>query len=344
MAATQTHAARTALDEAEGGAFKRKASTYRSIVQKGGEFPPEAGRYHLYISYACPWANRCLAVLQLKGLEDAIGVSVVHPTWQRTKPGTDDEHTGWAFADPQGPPLTSSNGFGSFPPNDCTTDPNIGAKFVRDLYENDNDTNGKYTVPVFWDKKTGSIVNNESSEIVRFLNTEFNDIAKHPEVDLRPADLAAEIDSLNEWIQPHINDGVYRCGFAQAQAAYETAFEQLFLHLDKVEEILGTRRFLAGDRMTEADVRLFMTLIRFDEVYVVYFKTNRNFIHEFPNMSNYVRDLFSNPAIGTSVNMWHIKHHYFTSHPKLNYYAIVPVGGKAWWAEPPFGIGAPAKA
>jgi putative glutathione S-transferase len=333
---TKAGKSRTALHETgDGGAFVRKDSVYRSWIEEGGEFPPEAGRYTLYICYACPWANRCLAVRNLKGLQDAIDLSVTHPTWQRTRPDDpEDEHTGWTFADPSDPPFKSTTGHGSFPCDDCIPDPNVGAKYIRDLYEKAGDTNGKYTVPVLWDKKRNTIVNNESADIVRMLNERMNKIAKNPDLDLYPEELRSTIDEINSWTYPNINNGVYRCGFAQGQQAYEGAFKELFDSLDKVESILSKSRFLAGNQLTEADVRLFMTLIRFDEVYVVYFKTNRNFIREMPNTMNYVRELYQMPGIKEATNINHIKTHYFTSHPRLNYFSIIPTGPGAWWEEP----------
>lgn len=333
--ATEGVKAKTALHEmAEDGAFKRTDAGFRSQVSASDEhFKPEAGRYHLYVSYACPWACRALAVLYLKGLEDAIGVSITHPTWQETKPGKDD-HTGWVFVSPSDPPLSSSTGQGSFPCDDAIPDTVNNKKTVRELYELAQDKTGKYTVPVLWDKKLKTIVNNESSEIIRMLNSAFNDIAKVPELDLYPEALRSTIDSINEWVYPTINNGVYRCGFATKQAAYETAFNELFESLDRVEALLSKHRYIAGDVLTEADVRLFMTLIRFDEVYVVYFKTNKAFLHEYENIRGYVQDLYSHHGFAKSVNIRHIKTHYFTSHPKLNFYAIIPKGGEAWWEQP----------
>ncbi|KXZ42325.1 hypothetical protein GPECTOR_161g124 [Gonium pectorale] len=328
--------ARTALDETSTtGEFKRTEAGFRSVIEKGGRFEPEAGRYHLYVSLACPWACRCLATLYLKGLDHAIGVSVTHPTWQRTRPDDPkDEHTGWVFRAPSDAPLASSTGFGSFGCEGCVPDDVNGAKFVRDLYDLAKDTTGKYSVPVLWDKKEKTIVNNESSEILRMFNSAFNDIATNPGLDLYPEPLRPAIDELNAWVYPTINNGVYRCGFATTQAAYEAAFEELFGSLDRVEGILSRQRYLAGDSLTEADVRLFQTLIRFDEVYVVYFKTNKRFLREYPNIAGYVRELFQTPGLGRAVNMFHIKTHYFTSHPRLNYYAVVPRGGEAWWEQP----------
>ncbi|GAB4823936.1 hypothetical protein N2152v2_010982 [Parachlorella kessleri] len=335
--ATEEHLGRTALEEmSKDGEFKRTPSVFRDWVQKGGKFEPEAGRYHLYVSLACPWACRCVAALHMKGLQDVIGLSVTHPTWQRTRPdNAQDEHTGWTFRSPGDPPLSSSTGFGSFGCEDCIPDTLNDTKFVRDLYQLANDTGGKYSVPVLWDKKERTIVNNESSDILRMFTSEFNDLAKNPELNLYPEHLRKQIDEVNEWVYPYINNGVYRCGFATSQEAYDKAFKELFDALDKAEGILSKQRYLAGDQLTEADVRLFMTLIRFDEVYVVYFKTNKRFIHQYPNLCNYTRDLYQTPGVAASVNIRHIKTHYFTSHPRLNYYAIIPGGtGDSWWEQP----------
>eukprot|EP00882_Tetradesmus_deserticola_P020819 GHRQ01022502.1.p1 GENE.GHRQ01022502.1~~GHRQ01022502.1.p1 ORF type:complete len:370 (+),score=125.81 GHRQ01022502.1:119-1228(+) len=282
--------ARTAVEEVDKGAFVRTAAGFRNQVAPGTQFEPEAGRYHLYISYACPWACRALAALHLKGLQDVIGVSVTHPTWQRTRPDSpDDKHTGWAFVSPDDPPLTSSTSHGSFSCADCVPDTVNGARFVRDLYDKAHDTTGKYSVPVLWDKKNNTIVNNESSDILRMFNSSFNKLAQNPGLDLYPEPLRSKIDEVNEWVYNAINNGVYRCGFATQQEPYEQAFKELFAALDRCEEMLGRSRYLVGSSLTEADVRLFMTLIRFDHVYVVYFKTNRNFIHEFPNLKGYVQ-------------------------------------------------------
>jgi len=329
--------AKTSLElTGKDGSFKRAQALFRHWVKADGRFPPEAGRYHLYISYACPWANRCHTVLNLKGLQEAIGLSVVHPTWQRTRPDK-DEHCGWTFRDPADPPLSSSTGHGSFDCSGCIPDTVNGAKFVRDLYEKaaGEGYEGVFSVPVLWDKKESTIVSNESADIVRMLNSEFNGVARHPELDLYPEPLRAEIDAINEWVYPSINNGVYRCGFATSQGAYEAAFRELFSSLDRVEEILSRKRYICGDALTEADIRLFMTLIRFDEVYVVYFKTNKKRICDYPHTREWVRELYNMPAVKETVDMDHIKTHYFTSHPKLNPYAIVPVGGDPWWEDLP---------
>eukprot|EP00668_Euglena_longa_P038219 GGOE01049210.1.p1 GENE.GGOE01049210.1~~GGOE01049210.1.p1 ORF type:complete len:349 (-),score=106.64 GGOE01049210.1:176-1195(-) len=329
-------AARTALQEMQGGAFIRTASVWRNWIKAGDQrFPPEANRYHLYVSLACPWANRCVATLYMKGLDHVVGLSVVHPTWQRTRPGNSaDEHCGWAFRAPTDPPLSSSTGHGSFGCEGCIPDPLNNAQFVRDLYELAGDTGGKYSVPVLWDSKERTIVNNESADIIRMLNSEFNHLARNPDLDLYPEPLRKDIDEINDWVYHGINNGVYRCGFATSQAAYDTAFKELFAALDRCEAILTKQRYLVGNQLTEADLRLFMTLIRFDEVYVVYFKTNRNFISQFPALSNYTRDIFQTPGVKPAINIQHIKTHYFTSHPKLNFYAIIPAGGEAWWEQP----------
>lgn len=342
MAGEAKRKAHTALDEmAVDGAFKRTEAGFRNWVEKGSkDFPPEADRYHLYISLACPWANRCLAVLKMKGLEHAIGVSIVHPTWQRTRPDDpNDAHTGWVFRTLEDEPLPSSTGHGAIQPSAFLVPDTVNnCKRVRELYELANDTLGKYSVPVLWDKKQKTIVNNESSEIIRMFNSAFNDVATNPTLDLYPESHRHVIDEANEWIYPKINNGVYRCGFATTQAAYDVAVTELFEALDKLESLLSTSRYVAGDRFTEADIRLFMTLFRFDDIYVVYFKTCVRNLREYPNTFDYMRELYqileSYPKPVMSLE--HCRLHYFTSHPKLNYYAIVPrdCGTEARLREP----------
>ena len=206
----------------------------------------------------------------------------------------------------------------------CTLDPhNPGVNNIRDLYELSGDTHGKYTVPVLWDTREKCIVNNESSDIMRILNSAFDG---HKDRDLYPEGLRSDIDEINSFVYDNINDGVYRCGFAKTQAAYDTALTALYSALDAVEERLATRKFLCGNTLTEADIRLFMTLIRFDEVYVVYFKTSKKSISQYPHLLRHTRDLFSIEEIGSTVDMDHIKTHYFTSHPQLNPFAIIPAG------------------
>ncbi len=321
------------------GKFIRTASGFREIISHDHPiYKPEAGRYHLYISYACPWANRCLAILKLKGLEQAgiVTFTAVHPTWQRTRPqDAEDKHCGWAFYDSSSKiPLKNSNGFGAFVVEGCEPDPNHSAEegvaFIRDLYEKSNDQWRKFTVPVLWDKKTKTIVNNESSEIVRmFTSKDFEalleeataankdlpvtPLSKH---DFYPLNKRPEIDALNDWIYTDINDGVYKCGFAKSQQAYEEAMEHLYRGLDRVEDILSQSRYLLGNKIedfTEADIRLFMTLIRFDEVYIVYFKCNQKTLkNDYPNIRNYLRDLYQLPFMNDCIRMEHIKIHYFS--------------------------------
>jgi putative glutathione S-transferase len=236
------------------GEFKRTSSTYRAHISKdNAEFPPEFGRYHLYICWACPWANRCATAIKMKGLEDCIGISVVHPTWQKTKPDdAEDSHYGWAFHPDPSEPVKTPNGAATIPiPEGCTHDKINNVTFIRNLYEMSNDTGGKYSVPVLWDTKTKQIVNNESSEILRMLTKEFDEFATGPnkDLDLYPEALRAEIDAVNEWIYPDINNGVYRCGFARSQAAYDEAVTALYAALDKVEDILSKKRYLTGKNL-----------------------------------------------------------------------------------------------
>eukprot|EP00467_Chlorarachnion_reptans_P015497 CAMPEP_0114504250 /NCGR_PEP_ID=MMETSP0109-20121206/10105_1 /TAXON_ID=29199 /ORGANISM="Chlorarachnion reptans, Strain CCCM449" /LENGTH=395 /DNA_ID=CAMNT_0001682381 /DNA_START=56 /DNA_END=1243 /DNA_ORIENTATION=+ len=331
--------ARSALDESDvKGRFVRTPSLFRNKISKeeGERFPPARDRYHLYVSHACPWANRAAATMRLKKLQDVIGLSVVHPTWQKTCPGQDD-HAGWIFKDPSDPPLTPLAGVGSIPCDGCIPDSVNGAKTIRELYElaaqndlkagrGDGNPGHKYSVPILWDKVEGTIVNNESEELLRMLNSEFTDFIEGDVPDVCPSGLVEEIEEVNSWVYDNINNGVYKCGFAKSQEAYDEAVEALYKHLDKAEEILSKQRFLCGEQLTEADIRLFMTLVRFDEVYVVYFKCNKKSIADYPNLRNYCRDLYQTPGIGESINMDHIKRHYYTSHPTLNSYAVVPTG------------------
>jgi len=264
----------------------------------------------------------------MKGLEDIIGLSVVHPTWNRTRPNDpNDTHQGWLFRSPNDPPVKSAIGFGNFDCSGCIPDPVNHAKTIRELYELSHDTAGKYSVPVLWDKKLKTIVCNESEIIMESFNSAFNHLCKFPNLNFYPNDLLAKIKETDAWVYPNINDGVYRCGFAKSQSAYETAFENLFNAMDKMEEILSKQRYLNGDRVTSSDIRAFVTLVRFDEVYVVYFKTNKSTIREsYPNIFNYVKDIYQLPGVAPSVNMKHIKTHYYTAHPDLNKYAIIPRG------------------
>ncbi|CAL0331284.1 unnamed protein product [Lupinus luteus] len=294
--------AQSALDEiSDSGAFVRPASSFRQIISRhsNSEFPAESGRYHLYVSYACPWASRCLAYLNLKGLQNAISFSSVKPIWGRTK--ETDEHMGWIFPDS--------------PTEVPGAEPDLlnGAKSIRELYEiTSTNYTGRYTVP--------------SSEIIRMFNTGFNNIAEYPTLNLYPTDLKAQIDKTNELIYASINNGVYKCGFAKKQEPYNEAAKQLYEALDKCEDILSKHRYLCGNTLTEADIRLFVTLIRFDEVYAVHFKCNKKLLREYPNLFNYTKDIFQIPGISSSVNMEHIKLHYYRSHPSINPFGVIPLG------------------
>ena len=295
------------------GEFVRRPAIFRGWVTADGSngFKAESGRYHLYVSYACPWAHRTLIARKLKGLEEAISYDVVdHLLTDR----------GWT--------LTASS-------PDATRDTVNGATELRQLYSKADSTYaGSITVPVLWDKQTETIVNNESSEILRMFNAEFQDFATRAEVDLYPAEFRGEIDSLNEWIYDQINNGVYRAGFARSQRAYDRAVSRLFEGLDRVEEILSRRRYLTGSKLTEADVRLFTTLVRFDAVYVTHFKCNVRRIVDSPNTWGYVRDIYALPGVAETVNLFHIKHHYFESHRSLNPTGIVPAGPEIGFAAP----------
>ncbi|KAF7972886.1 hypothetical protein HWV62_16680 [Athelia sp. TMB] len=291
------------------GSFKRAASSFRNTIEKGGQFDVEKDRYHLYVSYACPWATRALIVRKLKGLDELIPVTVVSP-----RMGSN----GWPFANVD-----------QFPAADV--DPLYNSEHVRDLYlKADPDYSGRFTVPVLWDKKNHTIVNNESSEIIRIFNTAFNDIipADKAAIDLYPQAHRAAIDELNEWVYDTVNNGVYKSGFAKTQEAYDKAVVQVFKSLDRLEGILAGKEFLIGDKLTEADVRLWVTIIRFDPVYVGHFKCNFRTIRSgYPAINTWMKKLYwNNPAFKDSTNFEHIKTHYYWSHPQINPTRIVPSG------------------
>jgi putative glutathione S-transferase len=288
-----------------GGRFVRWESSFRDQVRADGSsgFPPEAGRYHLYVSLACPWAHRTLIARRLLGLESAIGVSVVDPLMGEQ---------GWTFGASEVP--------GTVP------DPIFGASFLYEIYlRADPSYTGRVTVPVLWDRKRATIVNNESSEILRMLEREFDAVGED-RVDLYPEGLRDEIDRVNDFVYPSVNNGVYRCGFATTQKAYEEAFADLFGALDVLESRLSDRRYLVGDRLTEADIRLYTTLVRFDAVYFGHFKCNRQRITDFSSLSGYLRDLYQTPGFAETTDFTHIKRHYYQSHRQINPTGIVPVG------------------
>ncbi|MEX3011958.1 glutathione S-transferase family protein [Hoeflea sp. TYP-13] len=293
------------------GRFKRADSQFRNWVTADGSAGPtggdgfagESGRYHLYISYACPWAHRTLIFRQLKGLEPHISLSIVHYFMGSG---------GWEFHDKDGGTADTLHGFDHMWQVYTAADPSY---------------TGRVTVPVLWDKKTNTIVSNESSEIIRMFNSAFNGLeGVNADLDFYPEALRTEIDAINEPVYHHVNNGVYKCGFATAQEAYEEAFDALFSTLDMLEERLSTRRYLLGDRLTEADWRLFTTLVRFDPVYVGHFKCNRQRIFDYPALSGYLRELYQMPGIAGTVNMTHIKNHYYMSHETVNPTRIVPKG------------------
>lgn len=295
--------------KSSGGRFERKAPSFRNWVTTDGSaglsgiggFNAEPNRYHLYVSLACPWAHRTIIYRKLKGLEDMISMSVVNAFMG-------DE--GWTFAAGEG----------------VVADPILNAVNVHEIYTAAQaDYTGRVTVPILWDKKTNTIVSNESPEIIRMFNSAFDDVGALPG-DFSPPELLAEIDELNEFIYPTINNGVYRAGFATTREAYEEAVVDVFSALDTLEARLENRRYLTGNTITEADWRLFTTLVRFDAVYVGHFKCNLRRIVDYPNIWGYLRDLYQVPGIEETVAMDYIKTHYYGSHETINPTRIVPVG------------------
>jgi putative glutathione S-transferase len=295
--------------KASGGRFERQASRFRNWVTPDGSagpsgdggFPATAGRYHLYVSLACPWAHRAIIFRKLKQLENVISLSVVSPHM-----GSE----GWTFDTSEG----------------STGDPLFGAsKFYEVYLKADPHLTGRVTVPVLWDKERQTIVNNESSEIIRMLNSAF-DALTPAKTDYYPVALRGEIDRVNDRVYPAINNGVYRAGFATMQVAYEEAFRTLFAALDEIEQRLSQQRYLVGQRLTEADWRLFTTLVRFDTVYYSHFKCNLRRIIDYPSLWPYLRDLYQVPGVAETVSLDHIKRHYYGSHPQINPTGIVPLG------------------
>ncbi len=299
-----------------GGAFIRAESQFRNWVTEGGKpgpsgeggFVAEAGRYHLYVSLACPWAHRTLIFRTLRKLEEVISVTVVEPKMLEN---------GWEFGKR----------------GDGTTDTVNGTQYLHQVYTKAKPTySGRVTVPVLWDKAQNTIVNNESSEIIRMFNSAFSCFTDN-HYDYYPERLRSDIDDINRRVYDTINNGVYRCGFATKQAPYEEAFDKLFATLDTVEARLSNQRFLIGEELTEADWRLFTTLVRFDAVYYSHFKCNLRRIADYPNLSNYVRDLFQHPGVAETVDIEHIKRHYYYSHNTINPHRIVPKGPELnFWA------------
>ena len=280
------------------GKFVREESGFRDWIEDApdAKFAPESGRYHLYVSLACPWAHRTLIFRELKGLTEHIDVTVVCP---------DMLSEGWLMGLPE---------------------PLFGHTRMHQIYtQAKTDYTGRVTVPVLWDKKTNTIVSNESSEIIRMFNSAFNSLTGNYD-DYYPKALRAEVDRWNDYIYPNINNGVYRCGFATNQQAYQEAYDSLFNALDEVEARLSTHRYLAGNQITEADWRLFTTLIRFDAVYVGHFKCNKKRIQDYPHLQGYLKELFQVEGIKQTTDFYHIKRHYYFSHTQLNPTQIVPEG------------------
>lgn len=305
MESTQTTGNTWTKEIGDDGAFVRNPTNFHGRVSRDPKaiHAAESGRYHLFVSLACPWAHRTLIVRALKGLEQAISVDVVHPYL------TD---SGWSFDT-------------DFP--GATGDSVGGHSHLQHIYRQVSpDYTGIITVPVLWDKKLGTIVNNESEEIIRMLNTEFQEMSVQPELDLYPAALRAAIDDTNAWVYQSINNGVYRSGFAQSQSAYEGAVNELFGALDRVEGILSNQAFLCGDVLTESDLRLFTTLIRFDAVYHTHFKCNRRLIAQYPAMLSYMARIYHLPGVAATVDLDHIRFHYYYSHRHINPTGIVPQG------------------
>jgi putative glutathione S-transferase len=299
------------------GQFIRPTPRYRNWVTPDGSpgpsgeggFAAESGRYHLYVSLACPWAHRTVIYRKLKALENAISMSVVSP---------DMLQDGWTFNKDEGSTGDDVNGKSKLSEIYLLADPKYS---------------GRVSVPVLWDKKRKTIVNNESPEIIRMLNSAF-DAFTNVHTDYYPEPLRGEIDRLNDLVYANINNGVYRAGFATSQPAYEQAFRNLFDALDEIEHILSTKRYLTGSQITEADWRLFPTLIRFDDVYYGHFKCNWRHIYEYPNLSNYVRDLYQQPGVAETVSIAQIKRHYYHSQKQVNPTGIVPVGPQLDFSAP----------
>lgn len=303
--------------EASGGRFVREDAGFRNWVTADGSagptgvggFKAEANRYHLYVSLACPWAHRTTIYRKLKGLEDMISLSVVHPFMG---------DKGWTFAEGAG----------------VIADPIVNASYLYEVYVAAKpDYTGRVTVPILWDKKTNTIVSNESSEIIRMLNSAFDEVGA-TDVNFLPKALLAEIDAINEFVYSAVNNGVYKAGFATTEAAYKEAVVTLFDALDTLEARLADQRYLLGDTITEADWRLFTTLVRFDAVYVGHFKCNIRRIVDYPNLWGYLRDLYQVPGIAETVSIEHIKAHYYTSHANINPTRIIPVGPLLDFNEP----------
>ncbi|QTJ52277.1 glutathione-dependent reductase [Dolosigranulum pigrum] len=283
------------------GKFIREDAQFRDWISKDGKFQPEAGRYHLYVCLACPWASRCLMMRKLKGLEEIISLSVVNPVML--------EH-GWTFEDGPG----------------VIADPIIDADYMHEIYTHVDPTySGRVTVPVLYDKKTDTIVNNESSDIIRMMNTAFDEIGATPG-DYYPADLRDEIDDINDYVYDHVNNGVYKAGFATEQQVYEKEAQNVDDALAKLNDRLEHQDYLVGDQLTEADIRLFTTLIRFEHVYFGHFKCNLHHLTEYPHLWEYTKRIYNYENLADTVDFDHIQTHYYKSHTMINPNQIIPAG------------------
>jgi glutathionyl-hydroquinone reductase len=299
-------------EQSESGEFQRQEDAFREWISADGStpYPAATGRYHLYVSLACPWASRTVIFRMLKGLEDAIGMTIVDPI---------RDERGWAFRDGPG----------------HSTDPVNGFKFLSEAYAaTDPNFDGRVTVPVLWDKETKKIVNNCEDDICRMFNDAFNAVAQNKDVDLFPKEIAQEQEKLSDFLYDHVNNGVYKAGFATHQRPYEISCRKLFEALDELEARLSKSRYLFGNRIVEADWRLFCTLIRFDVVYHGHFKCNLRRIIDYPNLQGYLMDLYQQPGIAETVNFDHIKRHYYMTHDHINPTRIVPKGPIIDWMAP----------
>ena len=304
--------------DSTGGEFKRDTSKFRNWVTSDGAtgptgdggFAAESGRYHLYVSHACPWAHRTMIFRALKGLQDHIEVSVVHPEMLKE---------GWEFR-------TDFDG--------ATGDRQFGLDYLRQVYLKDTpDMSGRVTVPVLWDRQTGRIVSNESADIIRMFNSAFDGVTGNTD-DFWPQPLRARIKAINDRVYDTVNNGVYKAGFATTQEAYDKAVHPLFDSLDGIEGLLAEHRYLTGDRITEADWRLFTTIVRFDAVYHTHFKCNRRRVVDYPNLWGWARELYQWPGVAETVHPDHFTRHYYFSHDMINPHRIVPIGPDADWTEP----------
>ncbi|WP_261643318.1 glutathione S-transferase family protein [Erwinia mallotivora] len=304
--------------KASGEHFKRSESAFRNWVTPNGEagptgvagFAAEADRYHLYVSLACPWAHRTLIMRKLKGLTRLISVSVVHPLMLEN---------GWTF----------EQDFAA-----ATGDKLMHKDFLYQVYlEADSQYSGRVTVPVLWDKRQNTLVSNESADILRMFNSAFDEVGALAG-DYYPPELRDDIDQVNSWVYDTVNNGVYKAGFATTQQAYDEAVHALFNSLDRLEKMLGEHRYLTGNRLTEADLRLWTTLVRFDPVYVTHFKCDRQRIGDYPNLSGFLREIYQMPGLAETVNLAHIRHHYYRSHKTINPYGIISDGPAYNWDHP----------